>query len=87
MAFALPVVAAGGGGHMETVGQVDGAALFPPGDARTAGVLLADLASDPVRRQQYGDRFRLAQQQRFTLSRQVDQILEAYARMIDGRGE
>jgi glycosyltransferase involved in cell wall biosynthesis len=85
MAFALPVVAARGGGHMETVGRVDGAALFPPGDARTAGALIADLASDPVRRQQYGDRLRVAQQQRFTLSRQVDKILEAYARLIDGR--
>lgn len=70
MAAGLPVVAAGGGGHFETVGTVPGAALFPPGDARAAGALLAELAADHTFRAAYSDALRTAQRERFTLEAQ-----------------
>ena len=47
MAAALPVVAVGAGGHLETVGAVAGAALHPPGDADRAGELLARARGAP----------------------------------------
>ena len=46
MARGLPVVAAGSGAHLETVGSVPGAALFGPGDSDEAARLLEDLAAD-----------------------------------------
>ena len=67
MAFGLPVVAAGGGGHLETVGTVSQAALFPPGDVHAAGALLADLADDDTARASYGEDLRDVQRTRFTL--------------------
>ena len=50
MAEALPVVAVGAGGHLETVGSVAGAALHPAGDSAAAATLLASLARDPEAR-------------------------------------
>jgi glycosyltransferase involved in cell wall biosynthesis len=70
MAAGLPVVAASGGGHLETVGTVSGAALFPPGNVRAAGTILRELAADEVGRAAYGDRLRSAQRARFTLDAQ-----------------
>jgi glycosyltransferase involved in cell wall biosynthesis len=70
MAAGLPVVAAGGGGHLETVGTVQGSRLFPPGDATAAGALLSDLAEDDKGRAAYGVALRSAQQERFTLAAQ-----------------
>src|SRR6185436_15669845 len=40
MARGLPVVAAGSGAHLETVGSAPGAALFIPGDSDDAAHLL-----------------------------------------------
>jgi len=71
MAAGLPVVAAAAGGHLETVGTVDSAALFVPGDARAAAALLEALAADPDRRDSYGAELRTAQLERFTLDAQV----------------
>jgi glycosyltransferase involved in cell wall biosynthesis len=71
MATGLPVVATGAGGHLETVGSVEDAALFPPGDAAAAGRLLAELAADPRRRDAYGKALQEAQRTRFTLEAQV----------------
>jgi glycosyltransferase involved in cell wall biosynthesis len=70
MAAGLPVVAAGGGGHLETVGTVQGSRLFPPGDTTAAGALLSDLAEDDKGRAAYGVALRSAQQERFTLAAQ-----------------
>jgi glycosyltransferase involved in cell wall biosynthesis len=67
MAAGLPVVAAGGGGHLETVGTVTGAALFAPDDAEAAGALLVDLAAEEATRAVYGENLRTTQRQRFTL--------------------
>ena len=70
MAAGVPVVAAGGGGHLETVGSVHGALLFPPGDVHIAGTLLAQLADDDTARASYGQHLRNAQRTRFTLEAQ-----------------
>jgi glycosyltransferase involved in cell wall biosynthesis len=78
MAAGLPVVAAGGGGHLETVGTVRGAALFPPGDVLAAGTTLAGLAGDEVGRVAYGEDLRTVQRQRFTLGAQERATDEVY---------
>ena len=70
MAAGLPVVAAASGGHLETVGTVSSAALFPPGDAVAAGALLAELADDTDGRASYGDALRDVQRSTFTLEAQ-----------------
>jgi glycosyltransferase involved in cell wall biosynthesis len=70
MAAGLPVVAAAGGGHLETVGTVPRAALFPPGDVPAAGAMLAELAADDNTRASYGEDLRNVQRTRFTLGAQ-----------------
>jgi glycosyltransferase involved in cell wall biosynthesis len=72
MSAGLPVVAAGAGGHLETVGTVDGAALFARGDAGGAATALATLAADPTLRDAYAAELRQAQRARFTLAAQVE---------------
>jgi glycosyltransferase involved in cell wall biosynthesis len=70
MATGLPVVAAGAGGHLETVGTVQGSVLFPPDDVTAAGAALRELVEDDSARRDYGERLRDAQRQRFTLAAQ-----------------
>ena len=70
MAAGLPVIAAGAGGHLETVGPVDGTFLFAPGDTDGAGLRLRDLAADPARRDTYGQELQQAQRADFTLEAQ-----------------
>ena len=70
MAAGLPVLAAGGGGHLETVGTVPDAALFAPSDAVAAGSALAALAADATRRDAYGGQLRDRQRLMFTLEGQ-----------------
>jgi glycosyltransferase involved in cell wall biosynthesis len=84
MAAGVPVVGAAGGGHLETVGCAPGAALFPPGAAEEAGVLLAALAGDLQRRQDYGHTLRQLQRERFTVERQVRQTLQVYLDTMQG---
>lgn len=71
MACGLPVVAAGAGGHLETAGLVEGAALYAPGDPEAAGALLAQWASDPTRRDRYGRDLFDTQRERFTVPAQA----------------
>jgi glycosyltransferase involved in cell wall biosynthesis len=82
MAEALPVVAAGAGGHLETVGSVPGAALHPGGDADTAGSLLAALAIDPAARDAYGAALQRAQRERFTPEHQARETSAVYREVI-----
>ncbi|HEU4332715.1 MAG TPA: glycosyltransferase family 4 protein [Lapillicoccus sp.] len=70
MAVGLPVVAAAGGGHLETVGGVGGTGLFPPDDVRGAASALRALAADSAGRAAYGEQLRTAQRERFTLEAQ-----------------
>jgi glycosyltransferase involved in cell wall biosynthesis len=82
MAAGLPVVAARGGGHLETVGAAPGAALYEPTDTQGAGRLLADLAADATRRDRYGAALRTIHHERFTVDRQVAATLEVYRSVV-----
>lgn len=84
MAAGLPVVAARGGGHLETLGPVRGAALFRPGDAAAGAVALAGLAADPRGRARYGERLRARYEQAYTVDRHVDALERVYARAVGG---
>lgn len=76
MARGVPVVAAGGGGHLETVGGAG--MLFPPGDAHAAARALEELAADPDLRRRVGAALRARQQERFSLARHLDRLEELY---------
>jgi glycosyltransferase involved in cell wall biosynthesis len=78
MARGLPVVAAGSGAHLETVGSVPGAALFAPGDPDEAARLLEDLAADVVGRDDYGRRLQDMQREHFTVDIQARNTDAAY---------
>jgi glycosyltransferase involved in cell wall biosynthesis len=82
MAEALPVVAVGAGGHLETVGSVPHAALHPPGDAAAAGVLLSTLAADPLARDAYGSALQRAQRERFTPEHQARETAAVYRQVV-----
>jgi glycosyltransferase involved in cell wall biosynthesis len=77
MAHGLAVVAAGGGAHLETVG--DDGVLFPPGDAGAAAAALARLAADPVALASAGHALRNRQQDRFSIDRHLDRLEALYA--------
>jgi glycosyltransferase involved in cell wall biosynthesis len=82
MASGLPVVAAAGGGHLETLGSVADSALFPPGDAREAGRMLHDLAHDAAARDAYGRAIQRAQRERFTLEMQQQATEDVYRSVL-----
>jgi glycosyltransferase involved in cell wall biosynthesis len=71
MSAALPVVAAAAGGHLETVGTVRGAALFPPGDTRRLAGHLRRLADDAESRAASGRDLLDVQRARFTVESQA----------------
>ena len=71
MACGLPVVATASGGHLETVGAIDPGVMFAPGDATTAGAVLAALAVDGRRRDKLARAGQLSQRTGFTLDAQV----------------
>lgn len=85
MASGLPVVASAAGGHLESVGGADGAALFAPGDARAAGQLLARLAEDPELRDAYGGSLRARQRESFSIAAQVRATDEVYRHALAAR--
>jgi glycosyltransferase involved in cell wall biosynthesis len=77
MAHGVPVVAARGGGHIETAGAVEGAELFTPGDAADAAARLERLMRDQSTRDRYGEALRLRQQTEFDAATQGRAILAA----------
>lgn len=81
MAAGLPVIAAGAGGHLETVGRVSDAALYAPGDAAAAAAHLRRLAGDAQLRRDYGERLRAVQRRDFTVERQADAVEDVYRRL------
>jgi len=85
MALGTPVVAAGSGGHLETVGRCERAALFPPGDSDRAGELLVTLACDRARRESYGADLRRVQEEHFSLDHHVEEVLACYAELVASR--
>jgi glycosyltransferase involved in cell wall biosynthesis len=80
MAHGVPVVAAEGGAHVETVGE-DGM-LFPPGDASAAARALVALSDDLELRRRMGGRLRERQQARFSLPRHVEALEGLYRQVI-----
>lgn len=82
MAEALPVVAVGAGGHLETVGSVPGAALHPAGDTAVASSLLATLAHDAAGRDAYGMALQQAQREHFTPEHQALETAAVYREVI-----
>jgi glycosyltransferase involved in cell wall biosynthesis/GT2 family glycosyltransferase len=84
MAHGLPVVAANGGAHVETVGE-DGF-LFPPGDAESAARALIALSNDIDLRRHMGARLRKRQQEMFSLCRHTEHLELIYRDVIGGAG-
>jgi glycosyltransferase involved in cell wall biosynthesis len=82
MAHGVPVVAAGGGAHVETVG--DDGLLFPPGDPSAAARCLVTLADDHSRRLEIGAALRRRQQHLFSLHDHVVGLERLYRQVIAG---
>jgi glycosyltransferase involved in cell wall biosynthesis len=80
MAHGVPVVAADGGAHIETVGE-DGM-LFASGDAQAAARSLAALSEDVELRRRVGGRLRERQQRRFSLPRHVETLEGLYREVV-----
>lgn len=85
MATGLPVVATAGGGHVEMLGEVPGALLFPPDDAGAAALMLRTLAGDPARRDALGRAQQGRQRASFTIRAQAEATDAVYLRAIAGR--
>jgi len=77
MAAGVPVVASASGGHLETVGLLAGASLFPPGDGAAAAAALRSLLSVATRAKLSADGRRLVAE-RFTIEGHVDRLLVEY---------
>ena len=84
MAHGIPVVAARGGGHLETV--ADSGVLFSTQDPKAAGEALAELGASRPIRLRMGHDLRLRQQQMYALSTHVDRLEALYADVIDAAG-
>jgi glycosyltransferase involved in cell wall biosynthesis len=65
MAAGLPVVAAGAGGHVETLGGLDLAALYAPSEPADGGRRLVELATSPGRRDALAVAARARQRERY----------------------
>lgn len=77
MAAGIPVLACACGGHLETVGLVEGAAMYPPGDAAAAATALRSLLSDSKRARLSAEGQRIVAE-RFTIKQHVDRLLAQY---------
>lgn len=78
MAAGVPVVAAAGGGHLETVGAATPDTLFPPGDAAAAARALAALAEDDDARADVSARVRAVQRSSFDLDGHARRVVDVY---------
>ena len=82
MAHGLPVVAARGGAHVETLGE-DGA-LFTPGDPDGAAKELRRLADSLALRLESGTRLRSRQQSLFSLEGHLTGLVTIYRKVVAG---
>lgn len=87
MAAGVPVAAAAAGGHLETVGLLDSAALFTPGDPESAANALRTLATDHHERFALSHGGRELVNARFTVDRHVDRLLEQYEKILTRAAE
>jgi glycosyltransferase involved in cell wall biosynthesis len=81
MAAATPVVAAAGGGHLETVGSLPEARLFPIGDAEACAALIDQLVGDADGRRSYGRALQQVQRTKFAIDHHVESLIDLYARL------
>lgn len=82
MAAGTPIVAAAGGGHLETVGLHSSAALYPPSDTAEAGRLLAELALCTDRRDAYGVELAELQRQHLAVDDQLSATVNLYSQIL-----
>jgi glycosyltransferase involved in cell wall biosynthesis len=85
MACALPVVAAAGGAHLETLGPASPETLFPPGDAAAAAADLRRLAADPIGRAEIGRAERARFDDEYRIDRHVDRLEVVYHEVVGSR--
>ncbi len=83
MAHGVPVVAAAGGAHVETMG--DAGMLFPPGDVDAASDALVQLAAHPDLRRRVGGSLRDRQRRMFSLEHHLDGLEHLYRDVIEER--
>jgi glycosyltransferase involved in cell wall biosynthesis len=81
MAVGVPVVAADGGAHRETIGPASPDTLFAPGDDVAAARLLEALAADPARRAALSASGRARFEAEYTVERHVDRLEALYERV------
>jgi glycosyltransferase involved in cell wall biosynthesis len=84
MAHGVPVVAAAGGAHLETVGSEG--ILFAPDDPSEAAAALSALGHDRSLRLSMGTRLRRRQQATYSLTTHVDRLEDLYREVIDEVG-
>ena len=84
MAHGIPVVAARGGGHLETV--ADSGVLFTADDPKAAGEALASLGASRAMRLRMGHDLRLRQQEMYGLSTHVDRLEDLYHDVVGAAG-
>ena len=77
MAAGVPVAASAAGGHLETVGLLPHASLFPPGDGAGASEALRALLSEEMRTRASSEERSLVAE-RFTIKTHVDRLLVEY---------
>ena len=82
MAAATPVVAAAGGGHLETVGGCTTDHLFAIGNADECAARLDALVQDDAARVAYGRALQQYQRARFDVQAHVDELLGLYERLV-----
>ena len=82
MARATPVVAAKGGGHLESVGRAARPMLYVPGDIEGAASQLNILAHSPSRRGSYGRELQKIQRENFTPMRQAEDTERLYREVL-----
>jgi glycosyltransferase involved in cell wall biosynthesis/GT2 family glycosyltransferase len=80
MSHGLAVVAAGGGAHVETVGEAG--LLFPTGDVDGAAVALRRLVDHPELLRSVGHALRYRQQERFSLALHLDRLESLYRSVV-----
>ncbi|WP_158221162.1 glycosyltransferase family 4 protein [Kineosporia sp. R_H_3] len=81
MAAGIPVVAAAGGGHLETTGLLPMAPVFTPGDAAGAALQLRRVAMDESLRRQLSETGQELQRLRFSLGQHVEAVVGLYAKV------
>jgi glycosyltransferase involved in cell wall biosynthesis len=82
MALGVPVVAAAGGGHLETVGPVDHDLLFTCGDPAAASLRLLHLADDAEARAQIGRDLQARFEAEYRIERHAEQLESVYRELV-----